>query len=82
MAPLCRAMARRLNTIYPRITMRSIGWNCRSKLRRGQFAKVSLIRRVDTTGGLLPSDKPCHAQHAGDQERVGYSATYLLYVTR
>jgi hypothetical protein len=46
----------------------------------GQFATVSLIRRIDTTGGLLPAGKACDAQHAGDQERVGYSATYLFYV--
>ena len=43
---------------------------------------VSLIRRVDTTGGLLPADKPCDAQHIGDQERVGYSATYRFYATK
>jgi Protein of unknown function (DUF3455) len=48
----------------------------------GQFATVSLIRRVGTTGGSLPADKPCDAQHAGDQERVGYSATYLFYATK
>jgi hypothetical protein len=53
-----------------------------AKTAAGQFATVSLIRRVNTTGGLLPADKPCDAQHAGDQERVGYSATYLLYATK
>jgi hypothetical protein len=53
-----------------------------AKTTAGQFAAVSLIRRVDTTGGLLPADKPCDAQHAGDQERVGYSATYLFYATK
>jgi hypothetical protein len=41
-----------------------------------------LNRRVDTTGGDLPAGKPCDAQHAGDQERIGYSATYLFYATR
>ena len=40
-----------------------------------------LNRRVDTTGGDLPAGKPCDAQHAGDQERIGYSATYLFYAT-
>jgi hypothetical protein len=49
------------------------------KTAAGQFATVSLIRRIDTTGGVLPAGKPCDAQHAGDQERVGYSATYLFY---
>jgi hypothetical protein len=52
------------------------------KTATGQFATVSLIRRVDTTGGVLPDGKPCDAQHAGDQERVGYSATYLFYATQ
>jgi len=47
-----------------------------------QFAKVKVIHRIDTSGGLPPSDKPCDAQHAGDQERVNYSATYLFYVDK
>jgi hypothetical protein len=47
-----------------------------------QFAKVTFIHRIDTSGGLPPSGKPCDAQHAGDQERVSYSATYLFYVPR
>lgn len=47
-----------------------------------QFAKVTFIHRIDTSGGLPPSAKPCDAQHAGDQERVSYSATYLFYVPK
>lgn len=47
-----------------------------------QFAKVTFIHRIDTSGGLSPTGKPCDAQHAGDQERVNYSATYLFYVPR
>lgn len=47
-----------------------------------QFAKVTFIHRIDTTGGLPPSAKPCDAQHAGDQERVTYSATYLFYTPK
>ena len=46
-----------------------------------QFAKVKVIQRVDTSGGIAP-DKPCDAQHAGDQERVNYAATYLFYVDK
>jgi hypothetical protein len=46
-----------------------------------QFAKVTFIHRIDTAGGLPPA-KPCDAQHAGDQERVTYSASYLFYVPR
>jgi hypothetical protein len=47
-----------------------------------QFANVTFIHRIETSGGLPPSDKPCDAQHAGDQARVSYSATYLFYVPR
>jgi Protein of unknown function (DUF3455) len=47
-----------------------------------QFAKVTFIHRIDTSGGLPPSDKACDAQHSGDQERVNYSATYLFYVPK
>jgi hypothetical protein len=47
-----------------------------------QFATVSLIRRIDTNGGLPPAGKPCDAQPAGDQERVNYSATYLFYAAK
>jgi hypothetical protein len=47
-----------------------------------QFAQVTFIHRIDTSGGLPPSGKPCDAQHAGHRERVNYSATYLFYVPR
>lgn len=47
-----------------------------------QFANVKFIHRIDTSGGLPPSDKPCDAQHAGDQQRVNYSAVYLFYVDK
>ncbi len=47
-----------------------------------QFARVKIIHRIDTSGGLPPSDKPCDAQHAGDQERVPYAAVYLFYVDK
>lgn len=46
------------------------------------FGKVTFIHRIDTSGGLPPSDKPCDAQHAGDQERVNYAAIYLFYVAK
>lgn len=45
----------------------------------GKFAGVTFIHRIDTAGGLPPSGKACDAQHAGEQERVSYSATYLFY---
>ena len=47
-----------------------------------QFAKVTFIQRIDTSGGLPPTAKPCDAGHAGDQERVAYSAHYVFYVPR
>jgi len=47
-----------------------------------QFAKVTFIQRVDTSGGLPPTGKPCDARHAGDQERVSYSAHYVFYVPK
>jgi hypothetical protein len=47
-----------------------------------QFANVKFIRRIDTSGGLPPSDKPCDSQRAGDQQRVSYSATYLFYADK
>jgi hypothetical protein len=46
-----------------------------------QFARVKVIHRIDTAGGLPPTEKPCDAQHSGDQERVNYAATYLFYVS-
>jgi hypothetical protein len=52
------------------------------KATAGQFGTVVLIRRINTAGGVLPAGKPCDAQHAGDQERVSYSATYLFYATK
>ena len=45
-----------------------------------RFSKVTFIHRTDTSGGMPPSGKPCDAEHAGDQERVPYSATYLFYL--
>jgi hypothetical protein len=48
----------------------------------GQFAAVTFIHRIDTSGGLPSSGKACDAQHAGDQERVKYSATYLFYTAQ
>ena len=47
-----------------------------------RFARVKVIHRIDTSGGLPPSEKPCDGQHAGDQERVNYAAIYLLYVDK
>lgn len=48
----------------------------------GQFGKVTFIQRVGTSGGLPPAEKPCDMEHAGERERVNYSATYLFYVPK
>ncbi len=47
-----------------------------------QFRSVTFIHRIDTSGGRLVADSPCDAAHAGDQQRVNYSATYLFYAPR
>jgi hypothetical protein len=62
---------------------RAVDWlELPAKEGTGQFAKVTFIHRIHTSGGLPPSAKPCDAQHAGDQERVNYSATYLFYAPK
>ena len=50
-----------------------------AKATTGQFGGVTFIHRIDTAGGLLPRNTPCDAQHARDEKRVAYSATYLFY---
>jgi hypothetical protein len=52
-----------------------------AKSPEGQFAKVTFIHRIETSGGVAP-EKACDGQHAGDQERVNYSATYVFYVPK
>jgi hypothetical protein len=44
----------------------------------GRFAKVDIIHRIDTDGGVAPTD-PCDAAHNQQQVRVPYKATYILY---
>ena len=44
-----------------------------------KFGRMTFIHRIDTAGGLPPSNRVCDAQHTGEQERVKYSATYLFY---
>jgi len=45
----------------------------------GRFEKVNFIQRLDTKGGK-PSPENCDAEHAGQEQRVSYEATYLFYV--
>lgn len=47
----------------------------------GAFAKVSSIQRVNTLGGVAPK-AGCSAASVGQQERVGYTADYLLFTRR
>jgi hypothetical protein len=46
-----------------------------------QFAKVDIIHRIDTEGGI-PPQSPCDASHDQEQARVPYSATYLFYAPK
>jgi Protein of unknown function (DUF3455) len=46
-----------------------------------KFASVDLIHRIDTSGGVPPS-QPCDAAHDLEQVRVPYSATYLFYAAK
>lgn len=47
----------------------------------GTLAKVTFIQRVDTAGGVAPSEG-CDAAHAGAETRVDYSANYAFYGAR
>lgn len=44
----------------------------------GVLSNVSLVRRVDTHGGIAPVSG-CDAAHAGQEARVPYTAHYLFY---
>lgn len=47
----------------------------------GAFAKVTSIQRVNTQGGMAPKSG-CTSASVGRQERVGYTADYLLFTRR
>ena len=44
----------------------------------GVFSTITHIQRLDTKGGVAPS-KGCDADHARDEVRVPYKATYAFY---
>lgn len=44
----------------------------------GSFAGVAYIQRLDTTGGIAPTEG-CDADHTGTVARVPYTATYALF---
>jgi hypothetical protein len=47
----------------------------------GSFSDVTYIQRLDTTGGLAPTDS-CDAEHVGTVARVPYTAAYVLFSAR
>jgi hypothetical protein len=44
----------------------------------GAFATITYVQRLDTVGGAAPSEG-CDADHAGDEVRQPYEATYAFY---
>ena len=44
----------------------------------GAFSTVTHIQRLDTAGGIAPTDG-CDADHAADEVRVPYEATYAFF---
>jgi hypothetical protein len=44
----------------------------------GVFATITHIQRLDTVGGVAPSEG-CDAAHAGSEARIPYAATYAFY---
>jgi hypothetical protein len=44
----------------------------------GKLEAVSMIRRIDTKGGVAPATG-CDANHIGEEVRMRYSATYQFY---
>lgn len=47
----------------------------------GALAKVSLLQRVETTGGKAPASG-CDAAHANVEQRMAYTASYYFYAPR
>jgi len=50
----------------------------RANLGTGIFSTVTYIQRLDTVGGRAPT-AGCDQAHAGQVQRVDYTATYLFY---
>jgi hypothetical protein len=47
----------------------------------GAFARVSMIQRLETAGGVAPA-RPCTASQASEVARVPYTATYYFYTEK
>jgi hypothetical protein len=62
----------------------SIPWLLLKAISRkgdGLFSKITYIQRVDTEGGIMPSEKPANAA-VGDELKVPYKAIYIFYRER
>jgi hypothetical protein len=44
----------------------------------GAFSTITYVQRLDTSGGVAPA-QGCDADHAGDEVRQPYEATYAFY---
>lgn len=44
----------------------------------GAFSTVTFVQRLNTVGGIAPADG-CDADHAGDEVRQAYEATYAFF---
>ncbi len=44
----------------------------------GAFSTITYVQRLDTVGGVAP-DEGCDADHAGDEVRQPYEATYAFF---
>src|SRR5712692_2155209 len=60
---------------------RAIPWlllQARANQGTGIFSTTTYIQRLDTAGGRAPADG-CDQAHAGQEQRVDYTATYAFY---
>ena len=59
----------------------SIPWlllEAKSHAGAGAFSTITYVQRLNTVGGVAPADG-CDANHAGDEVRQPYQATYAFY---
>ncbi len=45
----------------------------------GAMQGVAYIQRLNTKGGVAPSDVPCNAMAKGQRQQVAYAADYVFY---
>lgn len=69
------------NAPDPKATIPLLLLNARSNAGKGVFTPVRTIQRLETTGGVAPSE-PCTASEVTRVARVPYTATYYFYVER